>query len=247
MSLRKIWNSLCGRSENSDTTANPETIAAQPAAPAAPRKAAEVAVAPTATTAPATAKPATRRTASRPAAPVVAEAKPAATAPQITPPKRSVLSMLSRGEHDALLKIVGDKQPTSILEIGVGDGSRMPAILAMLDQSEIEQGVVKAIVIDEFELGSGDVAMRDYHRQLAGLTIRPVIFPESVGRGLVNVAHRFGAIDLILVDAKTDETNSEALASFLGKVTHSATTVLTNTTGKWTTRQTGSEQTRRAA
>ncbi|WP_250929230.1 hypothetical protein [Aporhodopirellula aestuarii] len=183
----------------------------------------------------------------RPAATPVATTATAPQAPQIAPPKRGVLSMLSRGEHDGLLKVVRDKRPSSILEIGVGDGSRMPAILSMLDESGIQPGVIKAIVIDEFELGGGTLAMRDYHRQLAGLTIRPVIFPEPVGRGLVNVAHRFGAMDLILIDSAVDATNAAELATFLGKVTRATTSVLTNTSGRWAIRHTDCEPIRRAA
>ncbi|MFG0289591.1 MAG: hypothetical protein ACF8CQ_15530 [Rhodopirellula sp. JB044] len=250
MSLKKIWNSLCGRSEKTETAASPENAPAQPAvsAPAS-----------VATTAPAAKVRAPRKSAQQkpqktPAEvrvsrtePVAAQATASAKTAASAPPKRSVLSMLSRGEHDALLKIINKQQPSSILEIGVGDGSRMPAILAMMDQSGVTQDSLKAIVIDEFELGGGVVAMRDYHRQLAGLSIRPVIFPEPVGRGLVSVAHRFGAVDLVLVDSAIEEANSQDLATFLGKVTHPGSQMLSNASGKWTNRQAGSDVARRAA
>jgi hypothetical protein len=122
----------------------------------------------------------------------------------------------------------------------------MPAILAMMEQSGVEVSSFKAIVIDEFEMGGGQVKMRDYHRQLAGLTIRPVLFPEPVGRGLVNVAHRFGFVDLILIDAKVETTQADALQSTLGKVMHGSTVILHNVSGKWTTQHVKSSA-RRAA
>ncbi|EMI54029.1 hypothetical protein [Rhodopirellula sallentina] len=246
MSLKKIWNSLCGRSEKTETGASPENASAQPAV-SAPSSAATVAPAAKAR---APRKAAQQKLRKTPAEVPVSRTEPVAAAKAAAPaapPKRGVLSMLSRGEHDALLKLINKQRPSSILEIGVGDGSRMPAILAMMDQSGVTQDSLKAIVIDEFELGGGVVAMRDYHRQLAGLSIRPVIFPEPVGRGLVSVAHRFGAVDLVLVDTAVEETNSQDLATFLGKVTHPGSQVLSNASGKWTNRKAGSDVARRAA
>ncbi len=166
---------------------------------------------------------------------------------EVAAPRRSILSLRSRGEHDGLLKLISQTRPSSILEIGVGNGSRMPAILASVAQSGIEPGAFRAIVIDEFEMAGGEVTMRDYHRQLAGLPIRPVIFPESVARGLVNVAHRFGAVDMILVDANMETAHAEGLATYLGKVSHGSTVVLSNAAGKWTTRQCSDDLARRAA
>ncbi len=223
MSLKSIWNSLRGRSSE---TESPNQSEAAPAPPATVMRVERPA------------KPKVQ-------APAIA-VRPEPIALEITPPRRGVLSMLSRGEHDGLLKLVSQSRPTSVLEIGIGDGSRMPAILAMMQQSGVQASSFKAMVIDEFEMGGGPVTMRDYHRQLAGLTIRPVLFPEPVGRGLINVAHRFGFVDLILIDAKVESTQADALQYTLGKVVHGSTVLLNNTSGKWTSRQAKSS-TRRAA
>lgn len=220
MSLRKLWNSLRGTSSEPESPAATDAVSPAPSpAPAAiPAK--------------------------RPLQKVVTAPAPVA---EVAPPRRSILSLRSRGEHDALLKMIAQTRPTSILEIGVGNGSRMPAILASVAQSGAEPGSFKAIVIDEFEMAGGEVTMRDYHRQLAGLTIRPVIFPESVARGLVNVAHRFGPVDMILVDANAETAHTEGLAKYLGKVSHAGTVVLSNFTGKWATRQSSEQVESRAA
>lgn len=144
--------------------------------------------------------------------------------------------MVTRGEHDALIKTIRDRSPQSVLEIGVGDGSRMPAILATIvtDQNETS---FKAAVIDQFEMGNGTVRMRDYHKQLVGLPIRPAIFPESAERGVVSVANRLGRMDVILIDESLlNEDAGEAKALLLAsinKVIHPATLVLTNVNGKW--------------
>lgn len=237
MSLRKLWNSLRGNSGESESSVKVSTVVSAPAVPTSPL------VIPASA---ATAKPAAATQTVRGAVP--ASSPPAPTAvTEVAAPRRSILSLRSRGEHDALLKLIEQRQPNSILEIGIGIGSRMPAILASVAQSGVEPSTFKAIVVDEFEMVGGDVTMRDYHRQLAGLPIRPVIFPESVARGLVNIAHRFGAVDMILIDASVEEKHAEGLAKYLGKVSHGTTTVLSNASGKWTNRQGRDNLTRRAA
>lgn len=237
MSLRKLWNSLRGNSGESESSVKVSAVATAPAVPASPL--ASTASAPTP-------KPAAASKTVRAAVPAPKPSAPTAVI-EVAAPKRSILSLLSRSEHDVLLKLIDQRRPTSILEIGIGNGSRMPAILASVAQSGVEPSTFKAIVVDEFEMAGGDVTMRDYHRQLAGLPIRPVIFPESVARGLVNIAHRFGPVDMILIDASVEEKHAEGLAKYLGKVSHGTTTVLSNTSGKWTNRQGSDNLVRRAA
>lgn len=229
MSLKKIWNSLCGRPNQSEATSGS-------------------AVTSPATNTPATSGSATTvspvKTARTPAMVQAAEVK--TQTPEISPPRRGVLSMLSRGEHDSLLKMIAQARPSSVLEIGIGDGSRMPAISAMFTQSGVSPGAMKTIVIDQFELGGSEITMRDYHRQLAGLAIRPVIFPESVGRGLVSVAHRFGLIDVVMVDAAVRSAAAEELATYLIKVSHEHTLVLHQENGKWIASKSGQRRSRAA-
>ncbi len=228
MSLRKLWNSLRGTSSEPESRVTTNVVAPVPGGEIASK--------------PNLAPPSIAME-----APVQKVTSAPASLAEVTPPRRSILSLRSRGEHDALVKIIAQKRPKSILEIGIGNGSRMPAILASVSQSEAEPGGFKAIVIDEFEMAGGEVTVRDYHRQLAGLPIRPVIFPESVAKGLVNIAHRFGTVDLILVDAATEINQAEGLSQYLSKVSHAETIVLSNVTGKWTHRVDSDQSGRRAA
>ncbi|TWT87032.1 hypothetical protein Pla100_59830 [Neorhodopirellula pilleata] len=242
MPLKRLWNSLCGRSSETQTAAKPSVDAA-PAEKAATKPLAGAVPKPAKASAPAT----------------VTSSKPAATSskPAGEQPRRSVLSMLSRGEHDGLIKTIRQHNPTSILEIGVGDGSRMTAILTALapapQNNATESGAspIKAAVIDQFELGSGKVALRDYHRQLNGLSQRPVIFPEPIGRGLVSVANRLGKMDVVLIDASvfaSDQTQlANELQSTIGKVLHASSVVLSNESGKWSVRTFETNQAQRRA
>jgi len=234
MSLKNIWNSLCGRPVEVDAAARNQSQTEQPQ-PARPTGLPE----PSKTSRP---NVVATRGMTTPVSKI--EAMPVA---KIEPPRRGVLSMLSRSEHDGLLKLIAAAQPSSVLEIGVGDGSRMPAILTMLTQSGVQPGNLKVIVIDEFELGGSELTMRDYHRQLAGLAIRPVIIPEPIGRGLVNVAHRFGMIDVVLIDSQAGESATEELATYLGKVTHQGSVILRQENGKWSSSKNSESRVRRAA
>ncbi|WP_404310820.1 hypothetical protein [Neorhodopirellula lusitana] len=253
MPLKKLWNSLCGRSAEKETTA-PETAAQSVAVTGevSPVAAVSAPVVKASATqqAPAAKKPTVKKQAVRePAAATPVAPAPVATAPprKAAAPLRRVLSMVSHGQHDALLKMLKRRQPTSVLEIGVGDGSRMPAILASLASEEDPQSLaIKAAVIDEFEMGNGEVAMRDYHRQLSGLLVRPVIFPEPVSRGLLSVSNRLGRMDVVLIDAAVVTDHADALSERLVKVLHETSVVLSNESGKWAERSVATSN-RRAA
>lgn len=155
--------------------------------------------------------------------------------------------MLSRGEHDALVKTLTKLQPTSILEIGIGDGSRTPSVVQALAETN---PALKYAVIDQFEMLGGTLKLRDFHSQLAGLVIRPSIVPEAAARGVVTVLHRLGMMDAIILDPSLDAETLTELDIVLCKVSYSDTTILRQTNGKWqstASSSTTARPTRRAA
>ncbi|EGF25993.1 hypothetical protein [Rhodopirellula baltica] len=239
MPLKKLWNSLRGVTPQSKVTpeAAPATTSpgvTQPEPVARKKSASKPAVKATV----AASKPAVAPQTSVPAP--VAKAKPAA-------PARGVLSMLSRGEHDALVKRLTKLQPSSILEIGVGDGSRTPAVVHALAETN---PALKYAVIDQFEMVGGTVKLRDFHGQLAGLAIRPSIVPETAARGVVTVLHRLGMMDAIILDPSLDAETLAELDSVLSKVSYADTMILRQTNGKWQSTASNSttlRATRRAA
>ncbi|MFG0267885.1 MAG: hypothetical protein ACF8AM_22440 [Rhodopirellula sp. JB055] len=227
MPLKKLWNSLRGvtsqpkvTSETSPAVTSPETTAPKPAARQKPAS-----------------KPAAKANvaAKTPAAPVAAQtpapaakAKDAKTKPAGS--SRGVLSMLSRGEHDGLVKTLTKLQPVSVLEIGVGDGSRTPAVVNALAEAN---PALKYAVIDQFEMVGGTVKLRDFHGQLTGLPIRPSIIPEPSARGVVTVLHRLGMMDAIILDPSLDAETLAELETVLSKVSYADTQILRQSNGKW--------------
>lgn len=239
MPLKKLWNSLCGRSTE------PKVAEPTPTEPTVVVKA--------------VAEPriAVPTSASILAAEVRANPQPVASA---EPARRNLFSFKAKGEHDGLIRLIRQSRPTSLLEIGVGDGSRMPAILASLAADSTADATaddavreIKAAVIDQFELGNGTVSLRDYHRHLNGLAVRPAIFPEPLHSGLVRIANRLGRMDVIVVDASViasvDPAVVETLYASIGKVMHPGTIVLSHQSGKWAPTSIGSmsQSDRRAA
>ncbi|WDQ16432.1 hypothetical protein [Rhodopirellula sp. P2] len=226
MPLKKLWNSLRGVTSqpkvtseatpavtSPDVDAPPQPVVRQPSAKKLAAKAATA-------VAPPVAAPAVPDTA--PATAPTAKAKPAAS--------RGVLSMLSRGEHDGLVKMLAKQPPSSVLEIGVGDGSRTPAVVHALAEAN---PALKYAVIDQFEMVGGTVKLRDFHGQLAGLAIRPSIIPEPAARGVVTVLHRLGMMDAVILDPSLDAETLVELEAVLSKVSYADTMILRQTNGKW--------------
>ncbi|WP_230252266.1 hypothetical protein [Rhodopirellula halodulae] len=229
MPLKKLWNSLRGVTPQPKVTSEATPVA--PAAKSSAQADAGAAKTPVAkTTVPVKASPAVAKAKVPPA---VAKAAPAAevpVAPKAKPASRGVLSMLSRGEHDALVKLLSKQQPSSVLEVGVGDGSRTPAIVHSLTETQPE---LKYAVIDQFEMVGGILKLRDFHGQLVGLSIRPSIIPEPAARGIVTVLHRLGMMDAIILDPSLDSETLTEIETVIGKVSHADTTILRQTNGKW--------------
>ncbi|WP_047813156.1 hypothetical protein [Rhodopirellula islandica] len=227
MPLKKLWNSLRGVTSQPKVTSEATPAVTSPDADAPPqpvvrsKSAKKLAAKASAAVAQPVAAPTVPVTAPAPAP--TAKAKPAATS-------RGVLSMLSRGEHDGLVKMLTKQQPASVLEIGVGDGSRTPAVVHALAEAN---PALKYAVIDQFEMVGGTLKLRDFHGQLAGLAIRPSIIPESAARGVVTVLHRLGMMDAVILDPSLDAETLLGLEAVLSKVSYADTMILRQTNGKW--------------
>ena len=108
----------------------------------------------------------------------------------------SGFGLFSSNPHAALCKQVVAAAPRSILEIGVGDGTRAVAVMEAL----AKQGIAaRYFGMDQFELAGGGLSLRDFHRTMRGAGIRPQLFPEPVPRGLIRFLHTIGSVDLVLV------------------------------------------------
>lgn len=170
------------------------------------------------------------------------ELAPTAAAPARKPAKRSVLDLVSGGPHGSLCRMIKKCGAASVLEIGVGDGSRAAAVLAALLKPQPEADL-KYIAIDLFEMGDGPLTVKDFHQQVRTIGITPNLVPMPCQQGLTRVAHTHGAIDLILIaDPKVDTCDP-----LLQRVTKATSLVLRWDGQSWQQIDVNKSQSRKAA
>ena len=102
------------------------------------------------------------------------------------------------------------------------DGSRA---IAVMDAVSKQSPSARYIGIDEFEMAGG-ISLKQFHQTLRNHDIHPRLFPGSVERGLMQVAHTIGSIDLILISNPTAFDTNSAAIGLLERITHSGSTVL---------------------
>ena len=240
MSIRKLWNVLRGRTENqSDHVGNHTAVRSTTAIASAsqPPKNASSAAAmqPLPAAASSTSVKKAKQDRARKCTP------PVATAPPETAKQRRVEPVKPRGifgrsqltpEQKSLQKLLKNRPAVSVLELGVGDGSRAPVILESL-QSLSPDAEIRYVAVDEFEMADGPIKMKDFHQRLRSLNVHPQIFPEPVARGMIRVAHTVGAVDLVLIGIDQNHWQGTDCQSLLAKVTHTESTILMLVDGQW--------------
>jgi hypothetical protein len=144
--------------------------------------------------------------------------------PSATPPSRRCQSDLRKW-----LKQIPAR---SVLEIGVGEGSRAAEVIRVLAKRH-QIDYVRYAVIDQFELAGGGVALKDYHRGLRQRGIQVKVFPEPLLRGLERVSVTLGPVDLVLVERSPDSLAAPEVDRKLRRVCHPATVVLALNGRRW--------------
>lgn len=163
-------------------------------------------------------------------------AKPAAAKPRAKVSRRDpLIKMLSVEEMQS---------PSTVLEIGAGDGSRAIKVCTVLEET-IE--TVRYVAVDQFEMAGGRTSLMDFHRALRGAGIRPQVFPEPIVSGLTRVAHTIGACDLILVSEQVSDEDLAQMGPQLARIAHPQTQVLVERSGVWNVHTLARVDLRRAA
>ncbi|MFK8111912.1 MAG: hypothetical protein AB8B91_06905 [Rubripirellula sp.] len=148
-----------------------------------------------------------------------------AIAEQPTQPEKAAKRgfKLFGGPHAALCKQLKSVQANTVLEIGVGDGSRAVAVLETLAKAGQD---ARYLVIDQFEMAGGEVTLMEFHQSLRAAGIRPQVFPQDIANGLVRVSHTIGAVDLIVIGADQANWQNPDISAKLSRVAHNGTVIL---------------------
>lgn len=149
--------------------------------------------------------------------------------------KSSGFGLFGGGQHSGLRKLVKPLSAQTVLEIGVGDGTRALEVLQTLAKTGNEASYIG---IDEFEM-AGSVSLKEIHRTLRSGGVRPHLFPGPADLGIMRVAHTIGSVDLILVSAAQNvsatqnSAQNDAVLSLMSRICHQNTVVLMEQDEVW--------------
>ncbi len=153
MPLLKLWNRLFGNSQSTKSAKpNRGTGNGTGTSDGATRK---------------LAKPTTPKQAAS-----TSNENPARLIPAAAPAKRSVLDLVSGGPHASLCRMIKKSGAASVLEVGVGDGTRAIAVLSTLAKSQPDREI-KYFAIDLFEMGDGVLTLKTFHQQIRSIDVKP--------------------------------------------------------------------------
>lgn len=139
------------------------------------------------------------------------------------------------GQHAGLCKLIrktfgrGD-EPIRVLELGIGDGKRSEAVLSTLLTTRAGHDL-QYFAVDLFEMGEGEVTLKDFNRTLRNLNVKPQLFPMPVDVALNRIANTFGQVDLV-IDGQGFH-KSESAAKLISRVAGVRTVLVAATDGVW--------------
>ncbi len=230
MPLLKLWNSLIGR----------PAAAKQPEAEPVITKPAPVAQ--TTTVAAVTkdtvstedSQPRIKKASKKkpPVAPAVRLAPLAEViAPEPVKPARQ-FKVVTRGEHAEICRLVVEAAPTSVLEIGVGDGLRSDALMQSLLAVSADK-TLRYAAIDQFEMVGGPITLKDFHLRMRAIDVRPQVFPEPVAQGLSRFSRTIGFADVVVASITEEALDSDEIKSLIARIMRPTSVLLHLSDGRW--------------
>ncbi len=134
-------------------------------------------------------------------------------------------------------------RPGRVVLVGAGDGSFAADLLAAISNAFIDRQTAPIVaIVDSFEAGGG-LPLKSLHSQLRGIAVRPQIVPEPIDRAVVNLAHRIGRADVVLI-ADSQWANQWDATAATSKLRHDQTAIHVHDGQRWVRR---GDATRRAA
>lgn len=132
-------------------------------------------------------------------------------------------------EQRALFRFLVQSPISSVLEIGVGDGTRMRRMAKLVNLPSGTQQL-RYIGVDEFESSQGRpfLSLKQAHRLASQLGFKASLIPGSAAQAVARVAHKFSPSDLILIDGGLDPKNpaSGPLGGWINRLAHSQSTII---------------------
>ena len=131
----------------------------------------------------------------------------------------------AKGERPLVRSIV-DSRPKKILELGLGDLSRTPNMLALA--SQVSDGPIHYVGLDRFEARLPEdppgVTLKEAHSRLQNFG-RVQLVPGNPDSTLARLCNHLGWFDLIFVSAAIDQTTVSRCWFFLQRLTRPHTVI----------------------
>ena len=127
---------------------------------------------------------------------------------------------LSKPAEDRALYRATRKRPiSSILEVGIGDGSRCQHLIQWLQRQPECSEKLRYVAIDLFEAG-GSTSLKDFHSLITSVGAKPLPIPGDLATGLPRVAHTIGAVDLVILDSDIEQIADRGVLDFAPRIVH---------------------------
>jgi hypothetical protein len=118
---------------------------------------------------------------------------------------------------------------SSLLEVGVGDGSRLKRIAQLV---QLKEGVDKLryVGVDEFEAAQDQqqhLSLKTAHQLASQLNFKATLIPGDLKSALQRVAHKIGPSDLVIINGGLDPAQPEVgpVANWLNHLAQGSSTI----------------------
>ena len=139
------------------------------------------------------------------------------------------MTWLSKPAPDRLIyKLIKRRNINSIVEIGMGDGSRCCNMLA-LAQKFNGDSKVKYTGVDLFDArgeGQSPLKLIEMHRKLNAVDAKTQLVPGDLASALPRIANSHVRTDMVIISAGFNEEDFEATQMFLPRMMHPSSVVL---------------------
>ena len=139
------------------------------------------------------------------------------------------MTWLNKPAHDRLIyKLIKHRNIGSIVEFGMGDGSRCCNMLAIAQKFKGESKI-KYTGVDLFDAREEDqtpLKLIEMHRKLNAIDAKTQLVPGDLASALPRIANAHVRTDMVIISAGFEEEDFEATQMFLPRMLHPNSVVL---------------------
>lgn len=139
------------------------------------------------------------------------------------------MTWLSKPVPDRLIyKLIKQRQVKSIVEIGLGDGSRCGKMIAVAKKFNPDSRI-KYTGVDLFDArdeSTSPLKLIEMHRQLNAVDAKTQLVPGDLGSALPRIANGHVRTDMVIISAGFDDDEFESTQMFLPRMLHPSSVVL---------------------